>query len=555
MRHQGGRAFEPHRRLAIAGCCVFFMLLTAQTGAQRPPLTGASRLAPAYDAIFDARFDDVARLLAAACVGPERTPVPTLTRSVDTRRPADATADAGTRAPEEVCQLLEVVSLWWQIQLDPNDTSRDAIFRTRADDTIAAVEAWTARDPSRAEAWFYLGGAYGARAQWRVLRGERLAAARDGRRIKESLERALVLDPTLQDAYFGIGLYQYYADVAPTGAKLLRWLLALPGGDKTKGMQQMLRARQEGQLLRDEADYQLHLIYLWYEQQPERALEILRTLRDDHPHNPHFSQRIAEVEDVYLHDHAASLRSWRRLLDAARGGKVAEPAMTEVRARLGIAAELDQLFETDAAIDQLRRVIDSKPEAPIGAAAQAALQLAQSLDRLGRREEAIAAYRAVLATAPSDGSFDMADRSRLGLRKSPHPQETLAYRRSLEGWRALERGVLADASRALSESLALRPRDQVTRYRQARLLQAQKQLAAALDMYESVISAGAETPPTFYAAACLEAARLHEQQRNEGRAIDLYRMAHTAIGAELRTKEAAARALARLSPAPSGSVR
>ena len=28
-------------------------------------------------------------------------------------------------------------------------------------------------EPTRAEAWFYLGGAYGARVQWRVLRGER----------------------------------------------------------------------------------------------------------------------------------------------------------------------------------------------------------------------------------------------------------------------------------------------------------------------------------------------------------------------------------------------
>ena len=26
------------------------------------------------------------------------------------------------------------------------------------------------------------------------------------------------LDPGLQDAYFGIGLYHYYADVAPTAA-------------------------------------------------------------------------------------------------------------------------------------------------------------------------------------------------------------------------------------------------------------------------------------------------------------------------------------------------
>ena len=50
--------------------------------------------------------------------------------------------------------------------------------------------------------------------------------------------------PGLEDAYFGIGLYQYYADVAPTAAKVLRFFLMLPGGDKTEGLAQMLRARE-----------------------------------------------------------------------------------------------------------------------------------------------------------------------------------------------------------------------------------------------------------------------------------------------------------------------
>ena len=37
----------------------------------------------------------------------------------------------------------------------------------------------------------------------------------------------------------------------------------------------MLRAREHGALLRDEADYQLQVIYLWYEKQPRRALDLL----------------------------------------------------------------------------------------------------------------------------------------------------------------------------------------------------------------------------------------------------------------------------------------
>src|SRR5688500_20349682 len=95
----------------------------------------------------------------------------------------------------EACQLLEVVALLWQIQLDPHNPSGDAAFRTRADAAIAALDAWTRREPARAEAWFYLGGAYGARAQWRVLRRQTPAAAQGGKRNQEAPERALAHDP------------------------------------------------------------------------------------------------------------------------------------------------------------------------------------------------------------------------------------------------------------------------------------------------------------------------------------------------------------------------
>src|SRR5439155_11142569 len=118
----------------------------------------------------------------------------------------------------------------------------------------------TRREPERAEAWFYLAGSYGPLVQLQVLRTDRLAAARNGKRIKDALEHALHLDPTLADAYFGIGLYHYYADVAPMYAKVLRWMLMLPGGDRAQGLREMLQARERGEVLRGEADFQLHVL-------------------------------------------------------------------------------------------------------------------------------------------------------------------------------------------------------------------------------------------------------------------------------------------------------
>jgi hypothetical protein len=198
-----------------------------------------------YESILGARFDEAQARIAAAC----------------------------PPAPAEACQTLRTVVLWWQIQLDPDDRSRDAALETASRQAIDAAGRWTEREPRRAEAWFYLAGAYAPLTQWRILRGERLAAARDAKRIKDALERATALDPSLHDAYFGIGLYHYYADVAPAALKFLRFLLLMPGGDRVQGLREMDQARAQGVLLAGEADFQLHYLYLWYERDNMRALD------------------------------------------------------------------------------------------------------------------------------------------------------------------------------------------------------------------------------------------------------------------------------------------
>ena len=102
-------------------------------------------------------------------------------------------------------------------------------------------------------------------------------------------------------------MYRYYADIAPAVFRFLRWLLLLPGGDRVDGLRQLERAATRGVLVRGEALYQIHVIYLWYEQKWPQALEIIRTLQARYPRNPLFRQIEAEILDVYFHDAAASL--------------------------------------------------------------------------------------------------------------------------------------------------------------------------------------------------------------------------------------------------------
>ena len=216
-------------------------------------------------------------------------------------------------APAEACAALGGVSLWWQILLEPESRQLDArLQRAGGGGGRAPATAWTKREPQRAEAWFYLAGSYAPLVQWRVLRGERLAAARDAKKIKDALERALAArSRSRRRATSGSALYHYYADVAPTAAKICAGCCFSPAAIACRGLQEMLQARQRGVLLRGEADYQLHLIYLWYEQKPAQALELLEGLDARYPTNPLFLQRIAEVQDEYLHDRRASAAAWQ----------------------------------------------------------------------------------------------------------------------------------------------------------------------------------------------------------------------------------------------------
>jgi tetratricopeptide (TPR) repeat protein len=378
------------RRSAAAA----LLLLLSSAPSAAAGLTSPAPLVKAYELILDARFDEAERQLKAAC----------------------------PPAPQPACDVIGAVNDYWRLMLNPEETSRDAALLARINTAIDAAEAWVAREPKRAEAWFYLGGAYGTRVLLRGHRGQYLAAARDGKRIHDSLQLAISLDPTIGDAYFGLGLYHYYAAIAPRAARILSTLMFLPGGNRAGGLKEMEQTRSKGLLLRGEADYQLHLIYLWYEKQAATALRLIDGLHTRYPHNPVFFLRLADVQAIYIRNHHAALQTYRAMLDAARAGRIASPELSEIYARLGVAQEMDALCDSAGAIEQLNAAIALKPAAPYGALARAHYQLGLVLDRSGRRADAIASYQRARAVTPADDRLRMREQIRAAIARAPAPR-------------------------------------------------------------------------------------------------------------------------------------
>ena len=507
------------RGVVTATALVVTSILTGQAAvAPTKGLTNAQALARAYDLIYDADFAAADAELGRACGS----------------------------APSEACDVIRSASLWWQVYLDLDSHRLDQTFLARNDDTITRCDRWTAREPDRAEAWFYLGAAYGSRVQYHAQRSEFLSAARDGKRIKNALEKALSIDSQLQDANFGIGMYEYYADTVPTVLKFLRWLMLLPGGNRAKGLQQMIQTRNLGVLMKSEAAYQLHFIYLWYEKSPTTALALLEELRARYPHNPMFLLNIAQVHETYSNDRPSALASYRALADAARSGNLREAELGETWGRLGAADQLDALAESDRALDQLRPIVERPPAKPFGATARAHLGLGRAYDRLGQRDKAVAEFRAAQASAPADDPHEVRKAASEGLSRAPDARTTEAYRLSLEGWRAFERGALGEAGPRLDRAVELRPEDGVNRFRRGRVLEARGDRVRALADFEKAIQVRPAPPAPFVAGSFVACGRLYEAAGDRARAVSNYEWATRVAGADAATHDAATQALARL---------
>ena len=322
--------------------------------------------------------------------------------------------------------------------------------------------------------------------------------------------------------------------------------MMLPGGDRARGLARMQRTRQTGQLLADEAAFQLHVVYFWYENRAADALALLGELVRRHPRNPYFRRAIADAEAVYLHDTSASLASWRELARLADTNGVNEGALARPEAHLGYATALDALGDTDLALAELTRLRASAPLLPWGITNRIALALGRVHDRLGQRAEAEALLRQVVTSTARNDPLGLGDAARRVLQRPTPEPKGRAHRFGLEAWRAFTADPSAPVLSRFEEAITLDPDNGVTRLHYARVLTARQRIAPAIAELDAVLAAAKTTPAPTIAEAALLAGRLREQQHDPANAIVAYRRAAATFGAAAETRNAATRAIERL---------
>lgn len=176
----------------------------------------------------------------------------------------------------------------YEYEYELSDDNQRKKFEKILDDSIAGIKRWIKQYPDDPNAYMGIGALYGLRAMFSMRTRNWVTAYFSGRRAINNLEKSMKLDPTYYDAYFGLGIYNYFAGTLPNVIKILAKIVAIKG-DVGQGVKQLNTAREKATFTSDSA--KLILIEVQNNRNspyyaPDKSLEYINQLHAKFPANP-----------------------------------------------------------------------------------------------------------------------------------------------------------------------------------------------------------------------------------------------------------------------------
>jgi tetratricopeptide (TPR) repeat protein len=214
--------------------------------------------------------------------------------------------------------LLEGEAEWWKMYCAACDIKwgmvdagrrgkmrEDEAYLGLADKAIKLGQAQLAKSDSP-EMHLYIGMGWALKARLYSLRGENRNTARAGVVARAEFIRAVQMDPQMADATAGLGLYDYYVDTLSPIVRLLRLIVGIPGGNKREGIREMETGISQGTLMAVEARFYLAKNLRTYDQQYERAANLMEPLIARYPRNPSFLLLLGNLNaELHRYDRAS----------------------------------------------------------------------------------------------------------------------------------------------------------------------------------------------------------------------------------------------------------
>lgn len=297
----------------------------------------------------------------------------------------------------------------YEYEFETSDETQRKVFEKILDDSIDGIKRWLKQNPQDPNGYMGIGALYGLRAMFSMRNRSWITAYFSGRKAIKNLEKSMALDPTYYDAYFGLGVYQYYAGTLPAVIKVLAKIVAIKG-DPDKGVSQLNTAREKATFTADSS--KLLLIEVQNNRRntkyynPHKSLQYIRELRAKYPKNPlmHYVEVICLFETKH---YEAVTEQANRFLELI--GK--DPFYKDIYiARAYTALGTSQMAQgnLEAArelFEQGHKALQNQEPSRWGVWNE--FRLGQVYDLLGEREKALKQYKYVLSFKDKWGFDEM----------------------------------------------------------------------------------------------------------------------------------------------------
>jgi len=297
----------------------------------------------------------------------------------------------------------------YEYEFETSDDAQRKVFENILDDSIAGIKRWIKQNPDDPNGYMGIGALYGLRALFSMRNRNWVTAYFSGRRAIKNLEKSLSLDSTYYDAYFGLGIYQYFAGTLPNVIKILAKIVAIKGNPDT-GVRQLNMAREKAMFTADSA--KLILIEVQNTRKskfynPQKSLEFIEELHAKYPNNPlmHYVTVICLYETKNYEE--VSSRAQYFLEQIGKNPYYKNIYIARAYTALGTTQMAQGNFEKAREIfEQGRRAVRTQEPSRWGVWNE--LRLGQVYDVLGQRKKALAQYQYVLSFKDKWGFDDLA---------------------------------------------------------------------------------------------------------------------------------------------------
>ena len=302
-------------------------------------------------------------------------------------------------------------------------------FRTLTRQAKQLTEARLKQYPKDIEALYFMGAIEGLKAAFEeAVERRHYAALKDGSDAVDKHREVIKLDPSYRDAEITIGLYDYTVGALPLPVKITAGMFGFRGSKK-RGLATLERVAKEGNWVHDEAKTLLIVLYTREKRFAEAAAHA-KELAAKYPRNYLYRLETADalVSQAALErqaNHSTALTTTETEAFATFESLLKDKVVRDTAVRFFdlIHFKYGEALMTAGQFDRAAQEFPASASAPgaqQGMVTMAHLYAAKALDLAGKRNDALAQYRAVLSRP---NVYDAHDQAQSGLKE--------AYKRKL----------------------------------------------------------------------------------------------------------------------------